>query len=629
MKISSWVKFASGCTVFVGSGCGQQPSSSSSIPAPVAGVYDVKIETTSPAGLPACNTKTAGETAIVTSTSTLESCIAGVWVPIPCTSLLGGDVAYDSAVASLWACTATASGTPQWTQITLPSGAQGPVGPQGPQGSTGVQGAQGPQGAQGTQGAQGSQGATGAQGAQGAQGSQGAQGPQGTPGAQGAQGNPGAPGAAGPQGAQGAPGSQIQLTTEPPGVNCPNGGERVDVGLPGDGGFVVQQTAYVCNSAPSSGIDAFSIGGVAKGLSSIESITLQLNGFENLTVASNGSFVFPTPLVDGAAYDVSIATQPSAKFCTLTGGSGTVQAANVSSIFVDCSMNLIGTGEQPYGIAIDGTNVYWTDRDLATVDTAPLGGGGGGPLASSSAQGAFIFPSGIAVDQTNVYWTAALSGTPIRVVVWSAPVHGGGRASELYPSPGAVPGAIAVDGTNLYFLGGGTVSMAPKSAGGHVTTLYSGGGTLAGVALDANNVYWTDQGNGTVMSVPLQGGTAVTLASAQINPTGIAVDAHSVYWDTSSSPNGTVMSVPLAGGAPTTLASGLDNPAGLTLDGMNVYWVNQGMTLSDGSVMSVPLGGGTATTLAAGLGGPNQIAVDGTNVYWTNSSAGNVMSLPK
>jgi hypothetical protein len=57
-------------------------------------------------------------------------------------------------------------------------------------------------------------------------------------------------------GEAGAPGSQLRLTTEPPGLNCAAGGERIDVGVVVDGDFDVQQTAYVCNGAAPSAPDA-------------------------------------------------------------------------------------------------------------------------------------------------------------------------------------------------------------------------------------------------------------------------------------------------------------------------------------------------------------------------------------
>ncbi len=93
----------------------------------------------------------------------LESCVAGVWVPIPC--LVGGAVAFDSATDSLWACTQASNGSaPQWAQITLPQGATGATGTTGQTGPTGSQGPKGDAGPTGAQGPEGDAGATGPQG---------------------------------------------------------------------------------------------------------------------------------------------------------------------------------------------------------------------------------------------------------------------------------------------------------------------------------------------------------------------------------------------------------------------------------------------------------------------------------
>jgi hypothetical protein len=203
---------ASGMALVGGTGCGAQLSAPSAS-TPVNGVYTVQIQTAASSGMPACNSMTAGETAIVTSSAALESCLGGAWVPIPC--LVGGQVAYNSATDALFACTeGTGGGPARWTQITLPQGPQGDIGPAGPQGPQGIPGEAG---APGAQGPQGNVGATGAQGA------------------------------TGEAGAPGEPGSQIQVTPEPPGPNCATGGERIDVGEVADGGFEIQQTAYVCN----------------------------------------------------------------------------------------------------------------------------------------------------------------------------------------------------------------------------------------------------------------------------------------------------------------------------------------------------------------------------------------------
>jgi hypothetical protein len=85
-------------------GCGDRGAGTPTTPAPMNGAYSVQLETRTPSGLPPCNGRTRGETAMVTATLTLESCIGGFWVPIPCTSLIGGAVAYNSTTDTLWAC---------------------------------------------------------------------------------------------------------------------------------------------------------------------------------------------------------------------------------------------------------------------------------------------------------------------------------------------------------------------------------------------------------------------------------------------------------------------------------------------------------------------------------------------
>jgi hypothetical protein len=58
----------------------------------------------------------------------------------------------------------------------------------------------------------------------------------------------------------------------------------------------------------------------------------------------------------------------------------------------------------PSAIAIDATNVYWTDFDgpgsNGTVMKAPLGGGSATQIASAQAT-----PNAIAIDCAGVYWT--------------------------------------------------------------------------------------------------------------------------------------------------------------------------------------------------------------------------------
>jgi hypothetical protein len=214
---------------------------------------------------------------------------------------------YNKNSASSWILISNIMGPQGLTGATGPQGATGLSGPQGPQGANGATGMTGPAGPQGLTGATGSAGTNGAQGIQGlpgtngANGAVGATGPAGAQGIQGLSGTNGAAGATGPQGpigltgpagtngtngavgatgmtglagAQGIQGltgptgatgpigltgtnglnALIKTTAEPAGINCSNGGSKIETGLDANNNGILDvsevntsQTQYVCN----------------------------------------------------------------------------------------------------------------------------------------------------------------------------------------------------------------------------------------------------------------------------------------------------------------------------------------------------------------------------------------------
>ena len=272
MRLRTFAGIAAGCGVaLVGSaGCGDHgstPSSSSSLPAPVNGVYTVQIQANTPSSLPTCTKALDGTVAYAISPPSLWACENQAWDSIPCNDGKAGAVAYASTTKSLWACIADV-----WTTVALPAGPRGPQGDAGPPGPQGSQGDAGPPGPPGQNGAPGAtspvvQTVVGA-GTTCQYGGTEIQSGLDT------NGNGvletsevtsvtyvcnGPPGEAGPAG---APGSQVQVSTEPPGPNCVAGGERIDVGSVVEGVFVSQTTAYVCNGlTPEAGVATTPDGG--------------------------------------------------------------------------------------------------------------------------------------------------------------------------------------------------------------------------------------------------------------------------------------------------------------------------------------------------------------------------------
>jgi hypothetical protein len=58
---------------------------------------------------------------------------------------------------------------------------------------------------------------------------------------------------------------------------------------------------------------------------------LSNNGSDNLTVRTNGGFIFAKPLSNGDSYNVTITTQPNnpVQTCSILNGSGTATRQNV------------------------------------------------------------------------------------------------------------------------------------------------------------------------------------------------------------------------------------------------------------------------------------------------------------
>jgi hypothetical protein len=138
----------------------------------------------------------------------------------------------------------------------------------------------------------------------------------------------------------------------------------------------------------------YAIGGAVSGLSSTTSVILLDNGGDALTVTANGAFTFATSLAGGAAYAVTVGTQPAGETCTVSAGSGTVGTANVTSVAVSCVANAFTIGGTVSGLS--GT------ASVVLLDN-------GGDALTVTANGAFTFK------------TAVASGTAYAVTVGTQP----------------------------------------------------------------------------------------------------------------------------------------------------------------------------------------------------------------
>ena len=93
----------------------------------------------------------------------------------------------------------------------------------------------------------------------------------------------------------------MTVKTNPSGQTC-----TVSNGSGTIGSANVTSVAVTCSN-----VATYTVGGTVSGLSG--TVVLQDNGGDNLSVSANGSFTFATALASGAAYGVTVKTNPSGR----------------------------------------------------------------------------------------------------------------------------------------------------------------------------------------------------------------------------------------------------------------------------------------------------------------------------
>lgn len=105
-----------------------------------------------------------------------------------------------------------------------------------------------------------------------------------------------------------------------------------------------------------------SVGGTVTGLLGA-GLVLQNNQGDDLLIEGNGPFRFPTMLLDGSEYEVSVLTEPSnpSQVCTLANAAGTLEGTDVDNIEVICLTRQFSVGGTVSGLA--GTGLILRNND--------------------------------------------------------------------------------------------------------------------------------------------------------------------------------------------------------------------------------------------------------------------------
>ena len=211
-----------------------------------------------------------------------------------------------------------------------------------------------------------------------------------------------------------------------------------------------------------------SLGGTVSGLAPGNEVVLQDNGGDDLTVSADGSFAFATPPAEGAAYDVTVLTQPTTpnQTCLVVNGSGTMPATSVTDIEVNCTTNTYTVGGSVSGMGA-GNSVTLLNN--------------GGDDLTVSANGAFTFATSVA--DGGAYAVTVQSS--IAVGTQTCVVDGGTGSGNV---AGADVTSVSVTCTpNTYTVGGDVSGLA---AGNSVDLQNNGGDDLT-VSADGSFTFTT------------------------------------------------------------------------------------------------------------------------------------------
>ncbi len=137
-------------------------------------------------------------------------------------------------------------------------------------------------------------------------------------------------------------------------------------------------TGNVGNIVVTCSVGTIPIGGSVVGLDGT-GLTLLDNGGDSLVITGNGVFSFPTLLVSGATYNVTISKQPSgpSQTCTVqSNGTGPVTAPAVTNVLINCPPIFETIGGQTVGLSIPNGFTSKNVLQDNAGDNLPISGNG-------------------------------------------------------------------------------------------------------------------------------------------------------------------------------------------------------------------------------------------------------------
>lgn len=274
------------------------------------------------------------------------------------------------------------------------------------------------------------------------------------------------------------------------------------------------------------------------------------------------------------------------------------------------AQRVFNIGNQPYGIAFDGANMWVVEFNGSTVKK--IRASDGADLGTFTVGNALRF---IAFDGANMWVTSTTpSEGVIKVRVSDGAVLG------TFPTPNAAFN-LAFDGENMWVLNGNNVTKLRVSDGANLGT-FPAGSSPAGIAFDGAFMWITHFGAAGLKKLNVADGTSVDYSMTTGG--GVVFDGSSIWIANTTA--GSVVRIRTFDGAILNsypIASGAYQ---IAFDGTHLWVINNDFV--SGVAAKVRASDGV-TVASFALGAlPTSIAFDGTNMWATSTNGNTVIRLP-
>ena len=273
----------------------------------------------------------------------------------------------------------------------------------------------------------------------------------------------------------------------------------------------------------------------------------------------------------------------------------------------------VSVGENPLGIAFDGTHIwviYSGNYTVNKIDVSTNTIVGNASVGSSS--------SGITFDGMHIWVTSADNKTVSKIDVSS-------NETVATISVGKKPSGIAFDGTHIWVANSSddNVSKIDISKNEIVATVSVGDYPIA-IAFDGTHIWVTNYNSKNASKIDISKNEIVATVSVESHPLSIAFDGIHI-WVTDSGNNNNLSKIDISKNEIVATVSMGDYPEGIAFDGTHI-WVTDP---SNGNVSKIDISKNEIVAIVSVGDHPNAIAFDGTHIWVTNYNSNKVSKIKK